>query len=84
MSAIEIVAGILLILASVIIVLLVLFQESKEQGLTSAIGGGSNSSFYENNMGRTKDARLSKMTKIFGIVLVVVTLVVNVLAVVKK
>lgn len=83
MGVTEIIAGALLILASIVIVLLVLVQESKDQGLTSAIGGGANSSFYENNMGRTRDARLSKLTKIFGIVLVVVTLAVNIIAVVK-
>lgn len=78
------VAGILLIIASVVIVLLVLVQESKDQGLTSAIGGGANDSFYEKNMGRTRDAKLSKLTRFFGIVLVVVTLAVNIIAVVKK
>lgn len=83
MSVLEIVAGILLILSSVIIVMLILVQESKDQGLTSAIGGGANDSFYEKNMGRTRDAKLSKVTKIFGIVLVIVTLAVNILAVIK-
>lgn len=83
MSVLEIVAGILLILSSVIIVMLILIQESKDQGLTSAIGGGANDSFYEKNMGRTRDAKLSKVTKIFGIVLVIVTLAVNILAVIK-
>lgn len=37
MSGVEIIAGILLILASLVIILIVLVQESKEQGLTSAI-----------------------------------------------
>ncbi|MGN0601287.1 MAG: preprotein translocase subunit SecG [Oscillospiraceae bacterium] len=83
MSVLEIVAGILLILSSVIIVMLILVQESKDQGLTSAIGGGANDSFYEKNMGRTRDAKLSKVTKIFGIVLIIVTLAVNILAVIK-
>ena len=84
MGVIGIVAGVLLIIASVVIVLLVLVQESKDQGITSAIGGGANYSFYEKNMGRTRDAKLSKLTRFFGIVLVVVTLAVNIIAVVKK
>ena len=37
MSTLEIVAGVILILASIVIILVVLVQESKEQGLTSAI-----------------------------------------------
>lgn len=64
MSGVEIIAGILLILASLVIVLIVLVQESKEQGLTSAIGGGANDSFYGKNSGRTRDAKLSKFTKV--------------------
>ena len=39
MSVIEIVAGALLIVASLVIILVVLAQDTKEQGLTSAIGG---------------------------------------------
>ena len=46
MSVIEIVAGALLIVASLVIILVVLAQDTKEQGLTSAIGGGYNDSFY--------------------------------------
>ena len=38
MSVIEIVAGALLIVASLVIILVVLAQDTKEQGLTSAIG----------------------------------------------
>ena len=48
MSVIEIVAGALLIVASLVIILVVLAQDTKEQGLTSAIGGG-----YNDSMERT-------------------------------
>ena len=80
----EIVAGILLIIAGVIIIMVVMAQESKEQGLTSAIGGGSNESFYEKNTGRTRDAKLSKFTRNAAIVLFLVTLAVNIFANFKK
>lgn len=84
MGTIEIIAGILLIIASLVIILVVLAQESKEQGLTSAIGGGSNDSFYDKNIGRTRDAKLSRFTKIAAIIFFVVTLVVNILSAIKK
>lgn len=84
MSGIEIAAGFLLIIASLVIILIVLIQESKEQGLTSAIGGGANDSFYGKNSGRTRDAKLSKFTKVAAIIFFVVTLVVNVLAAINK
>ncbi len=84
MSTPEIVAGVLLIIAGLIIIMVVMAQESKEQGLTSAIGGGSNESFYEKNTGRTRDAKLSKFTRNAAIVLFLVTLAVNIFANVKK
>ena len=84
MSTIEIVAGVLLILAGLVIILVVLAQESKEQGLTSAIGGGANESFYEHNMGKTRDARLSKFTRNAAIVMFIVTLAVNLFATINK
>ncbi|MBR1392722.1 MAG: preprotein translocase subunit SecG [Ruminococcus sp.] len=84
MSTLEIIAGVLLLLSGLIIILVVLAQETKEQGLTSAIGGGANDSFYEHNMGRTKDAKLSKFTRNAAIVMFIVTLAVNIFATVGK
>lgn len=84
MGTVEIIAGVLLIVAGLIIILVVLAQDTKEQGLTSAIGGGSNESFYERNMGKTRDAKLSKFTRNAAIIMFVVTLVVNIISSVKK
>ena len=84
MGTVEIVAGVLLMIAAIIIILVVLVQESKEQGLTSAIGGGANESFYEHNMGKTRDAKLSKFTRNAAIVLFIVTLAVNLFATINK
>lgn len=80
MSNLEIAAGIVLILASLAIVIVVLISESKEQGLTSAIGGGYNESFYEGNKGRTKDAKLNRFTKVAAVLLFIITLALNVIA----
>ena len=84
MGTVEIVAGVLLMIAALVIILVVLVQESKEQGLTSAIGGGANESFYEHNMGKTRDAKLSKFTRNAAIVLFIVTLAVNLFATINK
>ena len=78
MSVIEIVAGALLIVASLVIILVVLAQDTKEQGLTSAIGGGYNDSFY------TKDAKLNRLTRISAILIFVITLAVNIIYQIKK
>ncbi len=84
MSTLEIVAGIILILCSVIIILVVLAQDTKDDGLTSAIGGGYNESFYENNMSRTKDAKLSRFTKVAAALIFIITLAMNVIVNLKK
>lgn len=80
MSTLEIVAGVVLIICSIVIILVVLAQESKDDGLTSAIGGGYNESFYEGNKSRTKDAKLSRFTKISATLIFIVTLAINVIA----
>jgi preprotein translocase subunit SecG len=66
--------GGILIVASIFIVLFVMLQESRKAGLSGAIAGGSDS-FYEKNKGRSKEARLAFLTKIFAVVFFVVTLV---------
>ena len=81
MSVIEIVAGALLIVASLVIILA---QDTKEQGLTSAIGGGYNDSFYGKNGSNTKDAKLNRLTRISAILIFVITLAVNIIYQIKK
>ncbi|MBP1536467.1 MAG: preprotein translocase subunit SecG [Ruminococcus sp.] len=78
MSVMEIVAGSVLIFVSLILVLIVLSMESKDQGLTSAIGGGYNESFYGKNGGNTKDAKLGRIARVCSVLLFIVTLAVNI------
>lgn len=66
--------GAILFFASVGIVIAVMGQKSQQQGLSGAIAGGSDT-FFEKNKGRTKDAQLSKITKILSTVFFVVALV---------
>ncbi|MBR1863831.1 MAG: preprotein translocase subunit SecG [Ruminococcus sp.] len=84
MTVIEIVAGVLLALCSIVIILVVLMQDSKDDGLTSAIGGGYNDSFYGKNTGNTRDAKLNRLTRNCAILLFVITLAVGVIHQVMK
>ena len=84
MSVIEIVAGALLIVASLVIILVVLAQDTKEQGLTSAIGGGYTDSIYGKNGSNTKAAKLNRLTRISAILIFVITLAVNIIYQIKK
>lgn len=59
--------GAVLILASIVIVVTVMLQQSQQQGLSGAIAGGSDS-FFEKNKGRTMEAKLAKITKLFTVI----------------
>lgn len=75
MSVIEIVCGVVLVIVSIVLIVLCLMQDTKSQdGMTSAITGGNNSSFYQSNSGRTKEVILAKATRNCAIIFFVVTL----------
>ena len=80
MSVLEIVGGVLLILASLVIIFMVLVQQPSGNGLSGAIGEAMTSEART----RTTDAVLAKYTKIAAIVFFVVTLAVSLFSVFAK
>lgn len=62
-----------------VLIVICLMQSKDDEGASGAIVGGSSSSFYEKNKGRTKEGRLKKWTIILGIVFVVLTIVLGIL-----
>lgn len=79
MTAVNIISGIILVIASVAIILSVLFSDTRNSGISSAIGGGSDS-FFGRNGGNTREAKLNRVTTIIVTVFFVVALVVNVIS----
>ena len=81
MTTLEIVAGSFLIFSSLIITIAVALQSSKGDGLTSAImgtggmGGG-------RERAKSADAKLSTLTKYLTILFFIVTIAVNIIALV--
>ena len=69
----EILIGILLVITSIAIVILVLMQQSRRAGLSGAISGGAET-FFGKNKSNSVEAKLSKFTKILGVVFFVVAL----------
>ena len=53
-------------------------DQKQQQNMTSALGGGSNDSFYGKNEGRTKEAILNKITRNLAIIFIVLTLAINI------
>ena len=82
MTILEIISGVLLILASIAIVILVLLQDSKGNGLAGVIGGGY--MMMMDGRSRTPSSLMVKYTKVAAVVLFVLTIGVNVISALAK
>ncbi len=80
MTVVNIISGILLIIACVAIIAVVLLTDTNSNGLNSAIGGGSSDTFFGRNAKNTKEAQLDKITKICVGAFFVITLIVNIVS----
>jgi len=69
---------ILQVLCGLVVILAVLFQSGKSAGLSSAIGGMSES-FMSKSKAKSFDAKLAQATKWIGAVFIVLTLLLNIL-----
>ena len=63
----------------IVLIVICLMQSKEDEGASGAIVGGSSSSFYEKNKGRTKEGKLKKWTIILGIVFAVLTIALGIL-----
>ncbi|MBQ6706002.1 MAG: preprotein translocase subunit SecG [Clostridia bacterium] len=72
MTALQIIAGIVLILLSVLIILIVLMQEGRESSL--GVISGSSDSFMEKGRAKSVNAFLAKWTKWIALVFFVLVL----------
>ena len=78
MSAIEIILGILLIIASIVMITVIILQEGNQQGVGVVSGGAD--TFFSKNKARSYDAFLARATKWFAIGFVAVILALNIVA----
>ncbi len=79
MSIVEIIGGVVLLIASVLLIVLCLFQDQKaDQNMASAITGTAYDSQFSKNEGRTKEAIMKKWTLWLAIIIFVATLVVTI------
>ena len=80
MSIIEIISGVVLILAAIAIILLTLAQESKGRGLSGAIMG--EGGMMEAGRIRGRDVKLAQATRVVSIVFFLVVIAVSILSVI--
>lgn len=78
MGVVEVILGILILLAAVAITVAVVLQEGNDEGLGS-IAGNNESSFFKGS-NRSYEDILSRGTKILGVMFVVLILLVNIVA----
>ncbi len=74
MTGLQYALSILSIIVSIVIIVLVCLQESKQKGLSGAISGGADT-FFGKNKSRTMEAKLSFLTKVFGVIFFILALV---------
>lgn len=78
MGALEIVFGIILIVAAVFLIFAVLMQSGKSKKLSGTIAGGAET-FFGKTKGKAIDKILSKLTTIIAIVFVILVVVVYII-----
>jgi preprotein translocase subunit SecG len=78
MSVVEIILGILLLIASIVLIVVIILQEGNQQGIGVVSGGAD--TFFSKNKARSIDAFLSRWTKVFAGVFVLAVIGLNVLA----
>jgi len=64
-------------IAAVILTILTLSQTKEDEGVSSAITGGSGS-FYEKNKGRTREGKIKKTTIILAVVFIVLAILLGI------
>ncbi len=75
MGILEIVIGIVLLVASIFLVAVIMLQDKAKRGLSGAIAGGSGASYQGKNAAPQKGKLLSKITTIVAIVFVVIVVI---------
>ena len=77
MNVLKAILTVLYVINCLVLIIICLIQSKDDEGASGAIVGGSSSSFYEKNKGRTKEGKIKKWTIILGIVFVVLNVVVG-------
>lgn len=70
---------VLYVINCLVLIVICLMQSKEDEGASGAIVGGSSSSFYEKNKGRTKEGMLKRLTIILAITFVILTIALGIL-----
>ena len=74
MGVLKTILTIIYVIISLVLIVICLMQSKDDEGAPGAIVGGSSSSFYEKNKGKTREGMLKKWTIILGITFAVLSI----------
>ncbi|MBP0979570.1 MAG: preprotein translocase subunit SecG [Oscillospiraceae bacterium] len=83
MSGWEITIGVIIILISLFLIGVIMLQEGNSRGM-GGMAPSSGDSYLENNKNRTFEAMLARLTKVGAVLFFVLTILINILSVIKK
>lgn len=75
MGFLKVALSVIYIIVCISLIIIALMQNSEDEGVSGAIVGGSSSSFFEKNKGRTKEGKLKKWTIILGVIFLVLNII---------
>ena len=82
MEIIRTILTIIYVIVCLVLIVIAFLQSKDDEGASSTITGGSSSSFYDKNKGRTKEGQLKRWTIILGITFVILTAILSILYIV--
>ena len=74
MGVLKTILTIIYVIISLVLIVICLMKSKDHEGASGAIVGGSSSSFYEKNKGKTREGMLKKWTIILGITFAVLSI----------
>ena len=79
MSVLKTILTVIYFINCLVLIVICLMQSKDDEGASGTIVGGTSSSFYEKNKGRTTEGKLKKLTIILGITFTVLSIVLGIL-----
>ena len=79
MNVLKTILTVIYFINCLVLIVICLMQSKDDEGASGTIVGGTSSSFYEKNKGRTTEGKLKKLTIILGIVFAILSIVLGIL-----
>ena len=79
MDVLKSILTVIYVINCLVLIVICLMQSKDDVGASETIVGGTSSTFFDKNKGRTREGKLKKWTIILGIIFVVFTIILGIL-----